>query len=342
MSNVTRYGYRYNFYQAVRLLAGPQPEVHLELETLDKRLEFRTESGNQFPASDIQEVRKEGDRHRVVVNCFGISGPRGPLPETHSDWINSEHLHGKHQLKRFLELFNHRLICLLFLVKKRCWIGLHSGEPKDSELYRYLTYIGNLASTHSRGSGYPEGMNLQGFSGLLAGDRVSVPRIEGVVAAHLEAPVKVQSFGGAFVPVDEDHRTVLSQSPTPLNTLGSARIIGTQVWRQDYAIRLDVGPVDYETAVELQPGNERYKLLEDLLLHVTDSRWVIDLDLLVRKSTIPKSGVSNSRLNGIGSGPGLSVGYNAWIKSGDWIETGDPDKPDIRRTRRVIKPFSVH
>ncbi len=321
--------HEYSFFQAVRLLAGSERQLRRELEVLDETIEFRSDSGGQFPSSEVREISKLDGKHNVVVNNFGIAGPLGPLPEAHSDWINSENLRGRHRLSRFLALFNHRLVALRYLIRKRCSSALHSGPPEDTEVYRYLKDIGSLEKPQS---GPAADTELSSYAGLLAGERASSARIESIVSAYLNTPVKLRSFIGAFVPVDKDQRTALSRRRAAYSVLGKGRVIGKTVWRQDYAIELCVGPIDFQTAAELQPERPRFDPLRRLLLHVTDGRWVIHVDFLVRSETIPQSGFVGSEL-----GSDLTLGHSGWVKT-----ASSPDDAGLVTTRCTIKPFSVH
>ena len=75
-----------------------------------------------------------------------------------------------------------------------------------------------------------------------------------------------------------------------------------------------------------------YESLKDLLLLATDSRWVVHLDFLVLESTVPGSAIGS-----LESGESLRLGFSAWVKT-----EPSTDVSGILRTRRTVKPFSVH
>lgn len=79
-------GYKFDFFQAVRLLEILNPECHSAGEGSDplkEAVRFRSNNSLGFPASDVQEVApptEQGHPARMIVNFLGLAGAHGPLP----------------------------------------------------------------------------------------------------------------------------------------------------------------------------------------------------------------------------------------------------------------------
>jgi type VI secretion system protein ImpH len=86
-------------------------------------------------APDAREVSDAGAHGavgskvaRVLVHCFGMLGPNGPLPLhlTEYVWQRVKH-HNDHTLARFLDLFHHRMLSFLY----RAWVDANPAISHD-------------------------------------------------------------------------------------------------------------------------------------------------------------------------------------------------------------------
>ena len=121
-------GYRFRFFQAVRLLGrvypGRQP-VGRDASPTDEAVRFRSRATLEFPASDIQEISppQDGSPAQMLVNFMGLTGPSGALPQHYTELVLERMRVKDHALRDFLDLFNHRMLSLFY----RAW-----------EKYRFL------------------------------------------------------------------------------------------------------------------------------------------------------------------------------------------------------------
>ncbi|MBL4673114.1 MAG: type VI secretion system baseplate subunit TssG, partial [Arenicella sp.] len=169
------------------------------------------------------------------------------------------------------------------------------------------------------------------FAGLLAGGKTTAPALVNILSTLLDAKVRLSSGVGAFIPLDASVQARLVSSPgqAPMaglpQRLGDKVSLGGRIWNQSYAIELEIGPVNWETANSWVPGNEAYAKFVDLLLYTTNGQWQLDTVIKVDNSTIPIS-----RLNQT-----TRLGFNSWLKTQEGGEA-------ISLTRRTIKPSHFH
>ncbi|GHA20998.1 hypothetical protein GCM10008090_33670 [Arenicella chitinivorans] len=323
----------YNFYQAVSLLAA-QPNVDDGgLEQLDRHIRFKTEIGGQFPPNDIANIRVTGPMSEITVATFGLTGPLGPLPQQHSEWIDQESRHGRTALKDFMNLFEHRFIGLLYLIKKQTHQGLHKGMRSTSPIFRYLM---NLCGWRDQDraaclSQDTIARTLLPFAGLIAGGKTSAAAVANILSVTLGTSVRFGTTLGGFMPLDRRYRAVLAthkkgNQPATTPRLGDAIAIGRRSWNTHQVVNLSIGPLDYQQAETWLPGTDTYSLFETLIRFSTNGQWAVRAELQVNENSIPATRFKNN----------LRLGFNSWLKSKP--NQSQSDQQPLRVTARIIHP----
>ena len=81
----------FEFFQAVRLLERLLPDrapIGRYAQPRNEVVRFKTHTGLEFPASDIQGIEfPENGIPRVVVNFMGLTGPAGILPLYYTELV---------------------------------------------------------------------------------------------------------------------------------------------------------------------------------------------------------------------------------------------------------------
>ena len=155
--------YRFNFFQAVRLLEQlsaqeqrdgspyhPQNEasgVGRDLHPGAEAVRFRALPSLSFPAGAISDLRSvlSSDRfaHSVpppemLVTFLGLTGPSGALPRHYTELLLQRIREKDFSFRDFLDLFNHRLISLFYrawekynwpIAYERAWVDGGTAEP---------------------------------------------------------------------------------------------------------------------------------------------------------------------------------------------------------------------
>ena len=139
--------YRFDFFQAVRLLENQRPDrprVGKSQHSHEDPARFGQEPTLAFPASTLNPFRslRQASPARMVVNFMGLFGPHGPLPMHLTEYARERLLHDKDaSFSRFLDIFHHRMISLFY----RAWAANQQAVSYDRpEEDRYGNYVGSF------------------------------------------------------------------------------------------------------------------------------------------------------------------------------------------------------
>jgi len=128
-------GFRFDFYQAVKLLEMLAPDATPVAEGSEPDAEpvrFRSRVGLDFPASEIDLLARAVTADlppEMRVNFLGLAGVLGPLPLPITELVVERVWHKDTALRDFLDLFNHRLVSILAR-------ALNMGESKQFRQYQ--------------------------------------------------------------------------------------------------------------------------------------------------------------------------------------------------------------
>lgn len=133
--------YRFDFFQAVRLLSRIAPDrqaVGGDALPTDEVARFRALLALDFPASSIQNLdrpRRDGLPPTLTQAFLGLYGPSGALPRHYTELLltrvhHSNPLRRDLALREFLDIFNHRLVSLFYRAweKYRPWLTFEEAE----------------------------------------------------------------------------------------------------------------------------------------------------------------------------------------------------------------------
>ena len=244
-------------------------------ELLEAYFRFKASHRSDFPPSEICQVRPpvpEKNQNVYEITSIGnhLSGHNGPLPEAVNDWLIREINDGKGHLRRFLDLFNHRLQALRYLFKSMTDYGLTNTDVQRSHFGNLaLSLSGHLIPSQRRITGQ-DAQTLIGLAGGLANRRMTIPLMNLLVETQLGIPViKVESFIGRWLEVAEEDYSLLGERN---QALGEKATLGTRYWDQQAAIALVLGPMPHSKLNDLLPDGKHYPVLVRLLKWLTDCR----------------------------------------------------------------------
>ena len=147
LSDVAREPYRYDFYQTLRrieCLYDHKPRWGTALRPIDEPVRLGQDPDLAFAPSPLAslEFGKDGAPPRLQVRLFGLLGPNGPLPIHITEYARHRlRQAGDSTLSRFLDLFNHRFIALLY----RAWAQAQPHVNRDrAGDDHYLSYVGTF------------------------------------------------------------------------------------------------------------------------------------------------------------------------------------------------------
>lgn len=311
--------YRFNFFQAVRLLQAlsqhrdrvGEPNGRPEREAV----RFRAVTSLAFAPAAIAhlvEPPESGGPAEMSVAFFGMIGPSGVLPVhyTHLTCLQSER--GDHTLRDFLDWFHHRLLSLFYRAWEsrrlfmsfenslsaadwnQCADGprstsgddLHKEGPCERALYGLI----GLGMSSLRGRMALPDLNLLRYAGFLVQRPRSAMALQLLLCDYFGVPIEVQQFQGQYVTLAASNRCCLGSR----GTLGMSTVIGDRVWLPQAMFRLRLGPMIFAEYVRFLPKHPNGKVnvafvrLVQLTQMFVGPELDFDIQLVLRGDAVPR------------------------------------------------------
>lgn len=307
--------YRFEFFQAVRLLARMNPErqvVGRFSNPHDEVARFGAHPQVAFPASEIQALeRREDAPSQMQVNFMGLTGPMGVLPLTYSELVLERLRNKDATLRDFLDLFNHRMISLFYQAweKYQFFVSYERGE-RDRFSHHVLALLG-LDTPGLRDRQDVPDDSLLFYSGLMGAHGRSALGLEELLSDYFSADVAVEQFVGAWYPVEPDSQCSVSETGSFSDQLGAGAVVGDQIWDQQSRIRLRIGPLPLEQYQDFLPGGLAYRRVKALTDFYVNKQYDVELQLVLNREDVPQCELTTQE-----SGPQL--GWTSWVKSHDF------------------------
>lgn len=307
--------------QAVRLLEMSMPGAVPVGEGFDPRREavrLRGSLQQSFPASDVAGLEPgQGGEPPALVSAFlGLGGAFGPLPPPLSELGLERQRRGDTGIRDFLDLFNHRLLSLFVRAKRAHRPALQPGRPEDTRFATLLWALLGLATPGLRQSlaRTPrarlggQDRALLACAGLLNQRPVSAHAVERALAYALAVPVRVVPFVGRWLRLDDDQTTRLGPAGGRNTALGGGAVLGSRVWDQSAAIRVELGPLTLRQMLRLLPQSSGWRALNALLAHALGGSVEVEARL-----HLPPRQVPVSRLSALHPNRSARLGWTSWL-----------------------------
>ncbi|WP_435020242.1 type VI secretion system baseplate subunit TssG [Tundrisphaera sp. TA3] len=330
--------YRFDFFQAVRLLARIDPDrvpVGLDGPPSREAARFHARPGLGFPASEIHEIRREGQGGDdpgpgppppdVTVSFLGLTGPMGVLPHAYTELLQARRKAGDPTLAAFLDLFHHRLVSLFY----RAWekhhfvVPFERGEP-DPLTDALFDMVGLGGPALRDRHAFPDAVALANAPSLTRRHRTAAD-LEAMLCDYFGVPIAVEQFIGRWLELDPADRSTLSASGGN-NQLGVSFVLGARAWDEQSKIRLRIGPLTFDQFRAFLPDGPAARPLGQLARLFVDAPLAIEIVPVLKASEIPPPQLSPS-------GPGVRLGRHAWLaakplpRDADDLAYPAPDAP---------------
>jgi type VI secretion system protein ImpH len=252
----------------------------------------------------------------MSVAFFGLVGATGALPEHYTELIIRRLRLKDRALQSFLDLFNHRVVSLLYRAWGKYRLPIRHeralGDPTDeNDVDRVLWSLIGFGTPGMRrpGGDVGEGTYLY-YSGHLA-RRVRPARdLENVLGEHFALPMRVKQFRGHWLFLRREDCTHLGSSGTlgaRNNELGRDALLGDRAWDVQGMFRLVIGPLAYERYLDLLPGTGTHRALRQLVRLFVGPELDFDIELVLKAAEAPPC-----HLGGTGKGA-PRLGWNSWL-----------------------------
>ncbi len=307
VENLAGEPYRFEFYQAVRLLETLN-RTRLTLtaeETVSSRhvVRFRSRISFAFPASEVQDLELVGNWPQLTVNVFGLAGALGPLPPPYTEMVLDAVARKEYAAIDFLDIFNHRLIELLYNVRRAHEPALTANAPHKGPAADYLFSIIGLGVSKTRTKlGFPAQSMLY-YGGLLARQPRTAAGLEVLLRDYFAIPLTVQQFSGIWRQIDRSQWTTLGRLGQN-QTLADSAMLGTRGWDQAGAILIIIGPLALRWFEDFLPGTKIHFVLCSLVKFYIGAQRKARVRLRLKPGDVPQLQLGRSQL-----------GYTSWLRA---------------------------
>ncbi len=286
--------YRFEFFQAVRVLEKVYPEkraVGRNAMPGEEVVRFRSRIALDFPASEIHEINETQDARtetvklEMLVNFMGMVGVSGVLPQPYTDLVLDRIRHRDTAMWSFLDIFTHRAVSMFYRAwrKYRFPVGYERG---NDEFTAYLFDLVGLGTKGLRGRMSLPDESLLPYAGLIAQKPHSANALENILSDYFGTRAKLKQFYGQWLTLDPADYTRLGERNS---VLGESAIAGTRVWDQQSKFRVRLGPVDFGKFQAFLPNGSAYEPLRSIIKFMVGYEFDFDVQLILRKDNVPSS-----------------------------------------------------
>ncbi len=233
------------------------------------------------------EPGQDGRPDRLLVHVFGLFGPDGPLPLHITEQARErQRNHGDSTLRRFIDLFHHRMISLFH----RAWADVRPTVSFDRpEEDRFGHYTGALIGLSTPGLHHRDAMpdlTKLHFAGLLANQTRHAEGLGAILSSFFTMPVRVESFIGGWLRMPPDGLTRLGAGPHVAG-LGQTALLGARVYSRQHKFRLVFGPLTLAEYERLLPGGGSFHRLVPIVRNWTGDTLAWDVNMVLRAPEVP-------------------------------------------------------
>ncbi len=305
--------YRFEFFQAVRLLSRMYP--HRDVagrfnNPSEEVVRFGAHPDASFPASEIQSLDRSQVPAQMRVNFMGLTGPLGMLPLPYTSLVRERLREKDSSMRDFFDIFNHRIISLFCLAfeKYRFSIPYERGE-RDRFSYHVLALIG-LGTPGLQDRQDIADDSLLFYSGLLSLHARSAVALRQLLIDYYNVPIEIEQFVGVWRPVDTGSQCSFSDENNYSERLGFGAMVGDEIWDQQSRVRIRLGPLTMKQYMDFLPGGEAHRGIRALTEFYAGGEYDMELQLVLKREEVPPCELSG--------GEGPQLGWTSWVKNGEF------------------------
>lgn len=286
--------YRFEFFQAVRLLEKIYPErkaVGREAKITPEIVRFRSRVSLNFPASEIHEFKESFDefseeqRLEMFVNFMGVIGVSGVLPTHYTELVMDRVRYGDTAMWSFLDMFTHRAVSLFFRAWEKYRFPVAYERGKD-DFTHYLFDFAGLGTKGLRGRMSLDDESLLPYSGLIAQKPHSASSLGQILSDYFGVKSKIVQFFGQWLDLEEES---VSNLGARNSLLGTNVIIGTRVWEQQSKFRIILGALTFNEFQSFLPNGTAHKPMKSIVNFMVGLEFDFDVQLILQAKQVPST-----------------------------------------------------
>ncbi len=320
--------WRVRFFQMVRLLERLHPErrpVGIFVAPADEVVRFSAHTSLSFPASEIQSYTEGGSGpDRLSINFMGLSTMNGPLPHPYTEMLLQRIREKDHATGEFFDLFNHRIVSLFYRgwKKYRFYIAYEQSRGEADLVTQSMYSLLGLGTAHTRGRTEFADEAAVFYAGILGQTHRTAQGLQQILSDYFDVPVRVEQFTGMWNRLSPRDQTVLNDSNGVSERLGYATVLGDEVWDQQGALTVRVGPMPLTQYLAFLPGARAYDQLAAWLRFYSRREFDFVIQLVLQRNDVPPVLLS-AQENEM-----ARLGFASWLKTKPMDR--DPDEATYR------------
>jgi type VI secretion system protein ImpH len=301
-------GFRFSFFQAVRLLQQLRPEaprIGFQGPPGKESVRLRPSLDLAFAPSDVESIREVpgpggSSRYEITTTFLGLYGAVSPLPIFYTEDLLGQ---DDESLQReFLDLFHHRLLSLFYRAWEKYRFAIQfTGKQDDFYSRRLLMLLGIDPDTRSQDDPVPAYRYL-GLAGLLTQTPHSAAALRAILGDYFgDMPVRVESCVGRNLPIPADQLNRLGLENC---SLGKDLSLGDRVFDRACTFRVELGPLELEDFLSFLPTGKGTAQLHELVDHFNGDGLDYEVEISIRREAIPPLQLS---------GRTALLGWSSWL-----------------------------
>ena len=301
--------HKFDFFQAVRLLENAHPglpRVGTSMRLRDDPIRFAQSPSLSFaPAALASFAPADGDAPPTLTQrFFGLFGANGPLPLHMTEYARerARRMPSDRALVRFLDMFHHRLLSLLYRAWAEAQPAVSLDRPDNDPFSRWVGSLAGYGQATLMGrDAVPDGARLAAV-GILGRSVHGAEGLERILNDFFRVPVRVHQWQPHWMRLPEDAHSRIGLRNAPV-ALGQNALIGARVWDCQTRFRIEIGPLTLEQYRRFLPGGESMKRLRDWVLNYVGYELSCEMQLVLRKEEVPA----------VRLGSGGALGWTSWL-----------------------------
>jgi type VI secretion system protein ImpH len=233
--------------------------------------------------------RLRGRQAEMTVNFMGLAGSHGVLDTPTTELVLERAWRNDKTLRDFLDIFNHRLVSLLYRIRKHHRVGLGFTTPGQDQISRYLYSIIGLGTPGLQGRMQVRDRALLHYAGILAQRPRSLVGLERILRDYFQVEVKGRQFQGAWCELEESQWTAIGRSGRNQRLGHDTVVVGTRVWDQHAGFEVQLGPLTLKQFISFLPTGWRFGVLCDLIRFYVQNEFSFSIRLILKGAEIPES-----------------------------------------------------
>jgi type VI secretion system protein ImpH len=305
-------GYRFSFFQAVRLLERLSPGKEPVGYAVDPRTEvvrFRSRVSLGFPPSEIHEITEDVALDRppeMTVGFFGLVGPVGPLPHAYTELLIERARYKDTALWSFLDLFHHRLLSLFYRAWEKYRFPIAYERTGEDPFTLYLFDVVGMGTKGLRGRMEVQDQALLYYAGLVAQRPRSAVAIAAILRDYFGVPAEVVQFHGQWLPLEQEN---LSRVGSANSDLGRNVVAGTHIFVSQSKFRVRLGPLTLAQFGWFLPVGRALRPLAQLTRLLAGMELDFDVQLVLKREEVPFCKLSSGAVI-----PPM-LGWTTWVRT---------------------------